>query len=857
MKRNRVAGRGRSLVTAACILATTAARAQETVSDDTEIAEVVVTATTSEAQRKFEDKKGSDVLTETLSAEALQNTNARSTSDFVKEISGVSVSQGANGTSNVSVRGIDQRMLRITVDGQRQGGNGNPLDSIPPEIVQSLEVTKSFTPDMDADAVGGVININTGGVPVRNAYVQGRHQAIYNALAPQPGTRNSVTAATPFALLSDESNASALGTLSFDDQRTSRERLSTLREWTPQVSPGPQPYAGLQIPVLTQPLIESTLEHRQRTGLVANGDARFGAAALFWRSNFAREWAKRGRAFNDTDPASGVVQSLTPTSGTFSGVSLSRRSQEQIAQRDAINLSVGGNSRVGMTDVDGVLGYTSTREEEPRTLETGFLSDDTYSVGYDLSENPFAPVYKLTNEADASDTARAEDPAHYRLSYFSVAHSNVEEREPSAKFNLKVNLRGGANYLKFGAKVLRRRRTADTDRELFDVTAARDMAGLVRSSLVSLDTVGYGFGPVPSAAAVGQLLDATPALFRRDATQTRINSEGGDYSVTENLWALYAMGKVVLGSWTVLGGARVEGTRVDSTGNQMQLDASGELSGFTSVRARNDYVEVLPGMHLRYEPGGALVYRASVTRSMSRPTNADIAPYRTLSFFDRRSRIGAPDLKPYLATNADFSVDRYSAQYGLLSFALFYKKIDHFITDAQYPVVIGDLGSFIEFKRVNGETAKAMGIELSWQSASWRLPLALGEATLEADYSFNHGEAHHPARPGETFPLPRQVDHQGSLRLHDTRGPFSLNAEVSYRTGWWEDLIAPGLDNYITSAWDAQLSAVYKLGKDSRLTAGVSNALDRPPRHYAGSPSRMNDWQRNGVELNFGVQWKL
>jgi TonB-dependent receptor len=289
----------------------------------------------------------------------------------------------------------------------------------------------------------------------------------------------------------------------------------------------------------------------------------------------------------------------------------------------------------------------------------------------------------------------------------------------------------------------------------------------------------------------------------------------------------------------------------------MLLDSGGRLAGFTTARAANDYVEILPGLHLRYEPAAGLLYRASVTRSMSRPVNADIAPYRTLSFVDHRSRIGAPDLKPYLSTNFDASVDKYNDAYGLVSFALFYKKIDHFITDAQYPVTIGNLGTFIEFKRVNGDTAKGMGFELSWQSPSWSLPAGLGRGSVEANYSFNHGEAHHPTRPGETFPLPRQVDQQASLRFSDARGPFSLDASLSYRTGWWEDLIAPGLDNYITSAWDAEISATYKFGKSSRLTMGFNNVLDRPTRHYAGSPARMNDSQRNGIDMNLGVQWKL
>jgi outer membrane receptor protein involved in Fe transport len=242
---------------------------------------------------------------------------------------------------------------------------------------------------------------------------------------------------------------------------------------------------------------------------------------------------------------------------------------------------------------------------------------------------------------------------------------------------------------------------------------------------------------------------------------------------------------------------------------------------------------------------------------MSRPSNADIAPYRTLSFVDHRSRIGAPDLKPYLATNLDLSVDKYDDAYGLLSFAVFYKKIDHFITDAQYPVVIGDLGTFIEFKHINGEAARAVGAELSWQSQQWTLPGAFGRASLEANYSLNHGTAHYRTRPGETFPLPRQVDNQGSVKLHNVNGAFSVDTGVTYRSGWWEDQIAPGLDNYIDSSWDAEISAAYQLGKGSRITAGISNILNRPTKHYAGDPSRMNDWQRSGVDMTVGVQWKM
>jgi TonB-dependent receptor len=603
------------------------------------------------------------------------------------------------------------------------------------------------------------------------------------------------------------------------------------------------------------PLIEATREHRQRTGLVFNSYAKFDDLAVYMRTNLSRDWAHRIRNINDTDPASGTVTSLTPTSGTFTGVNLSRRNQDQIAKRDALNTSLGAKSKVDNYDWDASLAYGQTHEQEPHTLDAAFLSSDTYTASYDLGRNAYQPAFSF-DETVAGNTSDATDPSHYNFDYLYLTHNELHEQDGSAKFNLKITLENGVDYLKFGGKAQQRHRSTDIDRDIYDPNQGFDMNGLVGSSLIDMNTMNYQFGPVPNAAAVAQLLSSNPAAFQSNVPQSAINSTTGDTRVTETLWALYGMGKFMLHQWTVLGGVRIEGTRVGSSGNQMLLDNIGNAS-FTGINASNSYVEVLPGLHLRYEPRTGLLYRASITRSMSRPNSADIAPFRTLSFIDHRSRIGAPDLKPYLSTNFDWSLDKYSETYGLTSFALFYKKIDHFITDAQYPVTIGNLGEFIEFKRINGETAFATGAELSWQSPTWSLPVKLGKASVEANYNFNHGEAHYPSRPGEIFPLPRQVDNQASIKFHDMRGPFSLDTTVSYRSGWWEDLIAPGLDNYITSAWDADISGAYKIGKVTRITAGVSNLLNRPTKHYAGITSRMNDWQRNGVEMNLGVQWKL
>lgn len=829
-------------------------------SEPVKLERVVVKEEAGGAAATFNDKLGTEALTEVVSGAAMRNPTAQSSSDLMKNMSGVAVNKSGDGSSKVSVRGLDQRLLRITVDGQRQGGTGNPLDNIPPEIVQSLEVTKAFTPDMEADAVGGVINVNTGGTVLKAAFEQGRHQLTYNSLESRPGTRNSFTTGQPFRLFSEQANASILATASFDDQYKVRERVSDLREWTPQISPGPAPFSGQSLPVLTLPVIEATLEHRQRTGALINSDARFGAASVFFHANFNRDWAKRNRNLNDTDPSGGRVLSLTPTAGTFAGVRESRRNQQQISQRDAANFSFGGKATRGNADFDLTFGYALTHEFEPDTEETVFLSDHTYRAGYDFSRNAFAPVFTAVDETDPADTASISDPAHYRFSYLSITRVDTKDAEGSAKFNAKIHLgETGAseNYFKFGGKIQQRHRTANTDRDVYNAgSLSRDLTGLVETSSVTTDTLNYRFGPVPNAGAVAALVPTAPAVFRLDPTQTLINSSSADYTVTETVWALYAMGKLKRERWSLRGGVRVEGTRLTSKANQMVLGPTGAVQGFVPSRAESDYLQVLPGLHLRYDAPANLLWRGSITRSLSRPSYSDVAPFQTFSFLDHRSRIGNPALKPYQATNVDFSVDKFSDALGLFSVAFFYKKIDHFIADEQTPVTVGSLGQFIQFDRVNGDSALAMGFETNWQSVPWEMPHGLGRGSMTVNYSFTHGEAHYPTRPGETFPLPDQVTYQGGATFRWERGRFSFEGAARYRSKWWEDLIAPGFDNYLKGYWDAEVSAAYKIGKDARVTFGVGNLLDVPMRRYAGTLAHMSDYQRNGVDCTVGFQWK-
>jgi len=148
------------------------------------------------------------------------------------------------------------------------------------------------------------------------------------------------------------------------------------------------------------------------------------------------------------------------------------------------------------------------------------------------------------------------------------------------------------------------------------------------------------------------------------------------------------------------------------------------------------------------------------------------------------------------------------------------------------------------------------GVETGWQSIAWTLPAGLGSATALANYTFLGSETHFPNRPGETFPLVDQVKHQGALTLRAERGKLSVETSLRYRSQMFEDVIAPGFDNYRLGYFDFEASLSWKISKTTRVALGLANLLNAPTHNYSGASYRLNEFQLNGLDANLSVQWK-
>lgn len=90
--------------------------------------------------------------------------------DAMKRIPGITMQVDQGEARNIIVRGLSPQLNSVTLNGSRipsaEGDNRNiQMDLIPSDMIQSIQVNKAVTPDMDADALGGSINLITRAAP--------------------------------------------------------------------------------------------------------------------------------------------------------------------------------------------------------------------------------------------------------------------------------------------------------------------------------------------------------------------------------------------------------------------------------------------------------------------------------------------------------------------------------------------------------------------------------------------------------------------------------------------------------------------------------------------------------------------
>ena len=128
--------------------------------------EIVVQAVRFGQSKALNDQKEAVNIKNVLSEEQIQSFPDLNTAEVLQRVSGVSIQRDNGEGRFVSMRGTPSAMTNVTINGQQVAYSNSQnrmveLDVISAAQLSGIEVTKVLTPDMDADSIGGAINLKT------------------------------------------------------------------------------------------------------------------------------------------------------------------------------------------------------------------------------------------------------------------------------------------------------------------------------------------------------------------------------------------------------------------------------------------------------------------------------------------------------------------------------------------------------------------------------------------------------------------------------------------------------------------------------------------------------------------------
>lgn len=757
----------------------------------------------------------------------------------LRRIPGVAAESDRGEPGAVYLRGLNPDLTAVTVNGQRLpstgSGRASSLTGISAEMLESLEVIKAVTPDMDADAIAGAINVRTRR-PTRQQ-IDGRVEGGLHSLAAGGNGRAALFYANQFDRL-----GVVVGT---DYSRQNRETENVQTAWGT--------WEGQQ--VLNRLTVQSYPMERTRYSVNTTLDFDLGPGSRL----FARGLASLYETYETRHTLAYRLDAGQRLSATeIQNGRFEREGRYTFNEQHLYNVDLGGEHRFDALSIDyGVTAGMANGNQPFRDYFT-YRMNGANMVG-DASADRFFPEVRVTNGADPLS------PSGFRLEKYEERTNLRSDRNAAATFNVEVPfaLQLGTGSVKLGAKHYRRSKENDEELvEFFPVgsTFHMDQVGATDGHYRrNVSRRGYSLGNVVDFQRGYAFARANRTLLEDDINDSRLEGDANDYIAREAVSAAYGMASVSMGRMTLLGGLRFEHTRNDYTGNRLTFDQSGDYQSTVPVEARSSYGNLFPSAHLRFALSDATNLRLSYTSTISRPSFGQLAPNELVQNEDLRVRRGNPELLPARSANFDVIGEHYFPSVGVLSAGAFLKRIQDFTFSSTTPITSGEFAGYELVTPANGAEATVYGVEVGWQQRLSFLPAPLDGLGILANYTYTGSETElgdQFDRPNTRFP--RQVPHFGNLALSYDRLGFSGLVSLNYQSAYMYTVArSPELDRYTHKRAQFDLAASQQLTRRFRAFVEMNNLTNEPFLTYTGSLERPIEseyegrWGMVGLRFDF------
>jgi TonB-dependent receptor len=732
-------------------------------------------------------------------------------------------------------------------------------------LLGAIEVSKTLTADMDADAIGGSVNLVTKipeGRP--RGYVAGQYGQI-DLLS-----RNTYQGGLTYGgrVGTDEKLGFLLGGSA---DRNNRSINDVEPAWGMYDTPG-----GASVSAPNEWSNRDYLYQRQRYGLGGDLDYRINATSdVYVRGlwslfkNYGTRWVY---------DLSGDATPTDASTGTIPGVGLERTSEWRTPVEQMWAGSAGGHHDAGPWTLDYAASYagTSQREKNHRSQTFDYTGPDL-DINYAADGGKY-PQYHYQSSADS---VAANSAANYKLTQFSLGDHTTTGRDVGGGANALLHYSLGENQSQFKVGVRYRDERKDyTNQQLTykpiggstPLTLNQVLDPFSDPSFYNRLASGYSIAPAINLDAAAAYELANPASFK----QTRAPSQDslGSFYGSEKIFAAYGMNTTDIGALRVNLGLRVEATRASYLGHSFFQpgDTSGASTGaavLQQVSGTKSYTDLFPSAQLRYALDNGTNVRLAFTRGIARPNYPDLAPNQSgttcptcanqpsLSGFTT----GNPNLVAEHSWNYDLLVEHYFNTVGVISGGLFYKDLSNVILTRRITYTgAGPFNGYVGYAPDNGGGGWLRGAEVAYTQRFVALPGRL--AGLGFDGNWTHTESQVLVDPdaGRKAPLLRQSPNIANAYLTYDQGQFSGRIGWTYN-GAMIDAYGDGSptangDNYFYPHAQVDGSLVYNATQGVQLQFMVLNMNNAVFGFYQGTPGHEFNFQREyyGTTFFFGTK---
>jgi TonB-dependent receptor len=628
-------------------------------------------------------EKNADNITNVLSAQAMQRSPDINAANALSRVSAVTIQRNSGSDDAYAIiRGLEPRYNNTLINGVKVT-SPDPvsrfisLSIVPSDLLEKIEVSKSLTPEMEGDAIGGTVNLVFKDAP-EYEYFKANGSIGYSGL---------------------------FFNRKFDDfQQGAVQRKSPTERFGPSymAPPGYFSRSNLDFTQKNAPvtsLLGFTYGRRffnNKLGFIV-GDS--------YQNQYYGTNSQFNNAQLDTRPGKGFQP-------VISDVANRTYSTQQLNNGLSGHLDYKFDDR-NKISLDNVFLYTRLAQSR-LSVDTSILGGNGGRVGPGTGtvfndnrstlQNQYVENLKLTGKHVIAE--------HFLFDWAGV-YSNATQISPDRadiSYNHLVNpdFTSTPNYFDNVSRIWQK----NGDKDLSAMANLGYKTGLGANNSLELKAGGlyrhstrynlqneYSLRPTATANGVkSPFRDIYSADWIVYNVTGSLASDKANYTAYENVTSGYGEFKLTLDQFDAVGGVRVEGTVQGYDTHPVVLDIRSN--------AKKTYTDVLPSLQLKYKLTETSNLRASYFKSISRPALYELVPTPTLG--QATDVTGNPLVQHTVADNYD------------LRYELFPKKEEQFFVGGFYKNIVnpiefalnGSNNGQLSTSPQNFGTAKVAGAEV-------------------------------------------------------------------------------------------------------------------------------------------------